>query len=102
MSESEDLSRIYSSILEKSPATKIHSCQKIEQIEDQGVFELGKKVADECIEIIENLESKGKVKKISFLGFSFGGLVFRAAFEHLEKYKDKFHSYITFATPHFG
>ena len=42
------------------------------------------------------------LEKISFVGFSLGGLIARAAFPHLEHLQKKFYTFITFSTPHLG
>ena len=102
MSDADDMDKIYSTILQRSPNTKVHSWEKIEGVHDKGVFELGEIIAQECKVLIERWKAANKLDKISFLGFSFGGLIFRAAFEHLKQYKDHFYSFITLASPHFG
>lgn len=101
-SDADDLNKVYAAILRHSPKTAIHSIESIENIHDKGVFELGEIVAKECLEQIERVRGVGKLDKVSFLGFSFGGLIFRAAFEYLKDYKDNFFSFITLASPHFG
>lgn len=45
---------------------------------------------------VENIE------RISFIGFSLGGIIIRAALPSLSKYKSKFYSYISLASPHLG
>lgn len=42
------------------------------------------------------------VDKISFIGFSLGGIIIRAALPLISKYKAKFYGYISLATPHLG
>lgn len=101
-SEADDLNKLYSCILRHSPKTKIHSCESIENIHDKGVFELGEIVAKECKSAIDKQIAINRFGKISFVGFSFGGLIFRAAIEHLGEYKKHFHSYVSLASPHFG
>ncbi len=36
------------------------------------------------------------------IGHSMGGLIIRSALPRLQKYKDKFHSFISFSSPHIG
>ena len=43
-----------------------------------------------------------RLDKISFLGFSLGGLVIKAALTYLSEYISYFHSYISLASPHLG
>jgi len=42
------------------------------------------------------------VDKISFVGYSLGGIIIRAALPLIAKYKDKFYSFISLASPHLG
>lgn len=36
------------------------------------------------------------------MGHSMGGLICRAAFPHLTEFKEKFHTFMTFGSPHLG
>lgn len=36
------------------------------------------------------------------IGHSMGGLIIRSALPRLEKFKEKFHSFVTFSSPHIG
>jgi len=49
-----------------------------------------------------NYTISSKVNRISFIGFSLGGLIIRSCLPHLEKYKDKMHGFITLSSPHLG
>ena len=42
------------------------------------------------------------VSKISFLGFSMGGIIIRSGLRYLTKYRKYFCSYISFGSPHLG
>lgn len=42
------------------------------------------------------------VDKLNFIGYSLGGIIIRAALEHLEPFKDKLNLFISFASPHLG
>ena len=55
-------------------------------------------------EVINWLEKRisSCVSKISFLGFSMGGLIIRSGLRFLGKYKKYFCSFLTFGTPHLG
>ncbi|EGR34565.1 serine esterase, putative [Ichthyophthirius multifiliis] len=58
--------------------------------------------------LIKNLQQKKylllfkKIKRISFLGYSLGGLIIRACIPYLQKYYNKFYTFMTFSTPHVG
>ena len=36
------------------------------------------------------------------MGHSLGGVIIRAALPHLQEYSDKFHTFISFSSPHLG
>ena len=42
------------------------------------------------------------MNKLSFIGHSLGGVVIRAALPKLLEYKDKFHCFMSFSSPHLG
>ena len=46
-SSSDDMDRLYSSLLESIPNIKIHSLSRIENINDKGLFELGEIISHE-------------------------------------------------------
>lgn len=63
---------------------------------------MGEMVADEMTSEIERAFAAGAVSKITLVGHSLGGLVFRAALPHLKQFKEFFYSYIALGTPHLG
>ena len=40
--------------------------------------------------------------RLTFIGHSLGGLIIRASLPHLERFKDKFHGYLSLCSPHLG
>jgi alpha-beta hydrolase superfamily lysophospholipase len=40
--------------------------------------------------------------RLTFIGYSMGGLVVRAALPYLDKFKDKMHGLMTLCSPHLG
>jgi len=40
--------------------------------------------------------------RISFIGFSMGGIIIREALTRLDKYKDRFYTFMTMSSPHLG
>lgn len=42
------------------------------------------------------------MEKISFIGYSLGGTIIRAALPHLHAYRMKFHGYVSLGSPHLG
>lgn len=81
---------------------KFIDANKIEEINDKGIFELGEVIAAEIRFELEKLIAENKCGKVIFIGHSMGGLVARAALEHLEEFKNYFYAFITFASPHCG
>lgn len=63
--------------------------------------QLGQMLAKEVEGWLDDM-AKGSVVKISFLGFSMGGLIIRSALPYLQEYKSRFFSLITFGSPHLG
>jgi hypothetical protein len=43
-----------------------------------------------------------KLKKISFIGHSLGGIIAREALKHLGKYADVMHGFVSLGSPHLG
>ena len=41
-------------------------------------------------------------KRISFVGYSLGGILAREAVKHLSRYKHLMHLFVSFASPHAG
>ena len=72
------------------------------------ISDLGKKLAWEVSEHLQSFDEDGnmtisqQVKRITFIGFSLGGLIIRACLPHLEPYKDKMHGFVTLSSPHLG
>ena len=102
LGSSQDMERVSGILSLKIKNSRIHSWSTIEEVEDQGIFELGKTVADEIRYEIEKALALGELNTISFIGHSMGGLVLRAALEYLEEFKEYFNIFMTLATPHLG
>ena len=66
------------------------------------MFEMGERLAKEIKKYVIEFCPGTNLSKLSFVGFSLGGLIIRAALSHLESLKSKFHTYISLSTPHLG
>lgn len=78
-------------------------CCANEADSDVCLLKQGLNLAREIEGVIENRRQMGRAGlRISFLGFSMGGLVIRAALPHLAKYKRQFYNFITLSSPHLG
>ncbi len=62
---------------------------------------MGKRLSDEILVFIKDKKME-KIKNISFIGHSLGGVVIRAALPHLESLKQKMTTFISLCSPHLG
>ena len=68
---------------------------------------MGDRLASEIRSYIEKTHPGGDeqpttLDRISFIGFSLGGLIIRAALPRLYHLQDKFHALVTLCSPHLG
>ena len=63
---------------------------------------MSKLVAEEISTEIKKLWLIGNVNRVSFIAYSLGGVIIRAALTYLEEFKSLFSTYISLATPHMG
>ena len=63
---------------------------------------MGERLAKEVKKYIIEFCPGTNLSKLSFVGFSLGGLIARAAFPHLKDLQQKFHTFISLSTPHLG
>ncbi|KAF8822230.1 serine esterase (DUF676) protein, partial [Cardiosporidium cionae] len=66
------------------------------------IFTMGKYLASEICLQLDNLNASSAFDKISFVSFSLGGLIVRAALPHLLAYANKFYTFLSLASPHLG
>lgn len=76
--------------------------QSNERDTDVDIFEMGKRLAEEVHQYIRESCPGNQLGRLTFIGHSLGGLIIRAALPLLEKYKDKFHGFLTLCSPHLG
>ena len=69
---------------------------------DDCILEMGERLAKEVKKYIIEFCPGINLAKLSFVGFSLGGLITRAALPHLAQFKQKFHTYISLSSPHLG
>lgn len=79
----------------------IISCKNSANKSEKDINELAKNLSLEIDEELQFYDIRN-VDKISFIGFSLGGIIIRAALPLISQYKAKFYSYISLATPHLG
>jgi len=66
---------------------------------------MGRRLAVEVQDFLEEGDDEDDavgVEKISFIAFSLGGLILRAALPRLSTHKEMFHAFVTLSSPHMG
>ena len=66
------------------------------------IEDMGKRLACEIMTYLYEYFADNILDSISFIGFSLGGVVIRAALPHLYEYKDKMKMFMTLNSPHLG
>jgi pimeloyl-ACP methyl ester carboxylesterase len=78
-------------------------CSAINQdVPDGDIAVMGANLADEVKGFVRDHCPGQSLARLSFLGYSMGGLIVRSALPHLDEFKDKFHSYVSLSSPHLG
>jgi len=65
-------------------------------------MEMGERLALEVKKYVTEFCPGNNLAKISFVAFSLGGLIARAAFPHLDHLKNKFYTFVSLSSPHLG
>lgn len=94
-----DLRMIQNIILLLYPKTDILVSESNQKNPECGIQVMGNNLAKEVLDYIEN---NSEIEKISFIGFSLGGVIIRAALPKLESYKEKMNTLMTLSSPHLG
>ena len=97
-----DLKNFIHSIFLLYPDVHIHSLTKLQDESKKEILKLGRVISREIKQVINKIEINSEIQSISMIGYSMGGLVFRAALPFLEDFKDYFNGFMTIATPHLG
>jgi hypothetical protein len=70
---------------------------------DGSIMDQGYKLADEVRKFLKRtFKNPLTVARISFIGHSLGGVIIRAALEHLHEFKNQMHTFLTLSSPHLG
>ena len=69
---------------------------------DSEIGEMGYRLSQEVLQYIRENCPGNQLARISFIGYSLGGLIVRAALPYLERLKDKFHGFVSVCSPHLG
>lgn len=73
-----------------------------EDLTDGDIDYMGKNLSTEVINFLEVGDNVRLIGRISFIGYSLGGVIIRTALPYLERYSDKFYTYVSLASPHLG
>lgn len=63
---------------------------------------MGYRLSQEVQQYIRENCPGNQLTRITFIGYSMGGLIVRAALPYLERLKDKFHGFVSLCSPHLG
>ena len=63
---------------------------------------MGERLATEVREFIKDNFPLNTLARISFIGHSLGGVIIRAALPRLLDFRQKFHCFMSFSSPHLG
>ena len=66
------------------------------------IADMGKRLAKEVKDYMRSNDEDEPIHRISFIGFSLGGVILRSALPLLEVYKSLFHGFVTLSSPHLG
>ena len=97
-----DMKMIKNTISVLYPETSFLCATSNEELTDTDILEMGNRLAAEVKNHILEFFPPGTLQRISFIGHSLGGVIIRAALPRLLDYKDKFHTLLTFSSPHLG
>lgn len=82
------------------PELLIYCSNKNEDRTEGDINEMGKRLAEEIQDHIKDFCPGSALGRLSFIGYSLGGLIARACLPHLSAYHNKLHTFITLSSPH--
>ncbi|OMJ84322.1 hypothetical protein SteCoe_14608 [Stentor coeruleus] len=97
-----DLRAIRNQISLFKPNTILMCSNKNEEHTENDIENMGKRLAEEIIEFINEMGNQNRPSKISFIGHSLGGIIIRASLPFLSDFSSKFSFFMTFSSPHLG
>ena len=97
-----DLRMLKGIICYKFPNSVFICSSANEDSTDGDIEQMGKNLSKEVISFLESGENEKLIGRISFIGYSLGGVIIRTALPYLEKYSDRFYTYVSLGSPHLG
>ena len=97
---SHDLRPLKNSLQSAIPGLVFLLAESNQDCTDDDISIMGKRLGVEISRFLKTHENR--LKRLSFIAFSLGGLVVRAALPYLAKYHGNFYSFLTLSTPHLG
>ncbi len=101
LGNSQDIKKFRDMMLVHFPDADLF-CSEINENHTEGdIGTMGERLARE---VTERVEASGVqvLDRLSFVGYSLGGVIVRAALPHLAAYKASMHTFLTLSSPHLG
>lgn len=95
-----DMKLLKNNLLLYKPELLIYCSNKNEDNTEGDIAEMGRRLAEEIQEYIRDFCPGSALGRLSFIGYSLGGIIARACFPHLGSLHSKFHTFITLSSPH--
>lgn len=73
-----------------------------EEDTERDLFDMGERLAREVKTYVREWMPGKTLARMSFIGYSLGGLIIRAALPHLSEFSPSMHTFISLSTPHLG
>ena len=95
--------RLVKHILSGSNTSITVLCATANEGDSEGdLFDMGERLAREVKAYIAEWLPGNSLVRLSFVGYSLGGLVVRAALPHLVEFANAMHTFLSFSAPHLG
>ena len=97
---SNDMKLVKNNLLLMKPELLIYSSVKNEDNTEASIEDMGRKLAEEVMDYIKDFCPGSALGRLSFIGYSLGGVIARESLKHLGAYHSKFHTFVTLSSPH--
>jgi pimeloyl-ACP methyl ester carboxylesterase len=99
---SADMQLLVKPLAAVQPDLILYMARSNEEGSDVCILEQGRRLANEVRNFMEMHSLEERLGRLSFVGYSMGGLVVRAAMPGLSHLSGKMHAFITISSPHLG